>query len=82
MLENYILTFLQHFQCHFGWNPVKCKNSSLMYLFYCINTCQVPQKMLEHLAYQPCDQTALDRASFMHGKIFTTLMHIDTSIRT
>ena len=45
-----------------------------------VNTCKVPPKMLELLAYQPCDQTALDLANFMHGKICMTLMLIGTSM--
>ena len=63
------MRFLQHFQCHFGRNPVKCKKSNLMYLFYGIINCQVPQKVLGHLAYQPCDQSALNLANFMQGKM-------------
>ena len=35
-----------------------CKNNDHTCLFYCINTCQVPQTMFEHSALQPRVQTA------------------------
>ena len=35
-----------------------CKNNNHTCLFHCINTCQVPWEMFEHLAWQPLIQTA------------------------
>ena len=67
MKENEQINVLAAFPVRIGLEyGKKCKNNDHTSLFHCINTCRVPDEMLEHSAYQPCVQTA----SSGHGKCF------------
>ena len=60
-----------------------CKNNDHTCLFHCINTCQVPWTMFEHLAWRPRVQTAPGtRQMLMHEKkcVIPIVTHTDTKL--